>query len=199
MQQLTIALLAAIAAPAQTAPPPVAPAPAAATSDNAEMARLFAADQDARKNIDPARFRDRAFVERMIAADAERRTRTRALLDAGRLTTGADYYAAAFVFQHGDHPDDYLLAHSLALAAVARGKPDASWIAAATLDRYLQTIWQRQIYGTQFATRPGLTTTQEPYDRALIPDSLRTALGVPVLAKQQERLAEMQAANRPAK
>ena len=165
----------------------------AQTADNPEMAKIFVEDQAVRQNVKPEQYKDMAFVRRMIADDAARRNRTRTLLDQGKLTTAEDYYAAAFVFQHGGKPEDYLLAHSLALAAAARGRKDASWIAAATLDRYLQSIGQKQIYGTQFTRKGGEPMTQEPYDRALIPDALRTALGVPVQADQAKRLAGMQA------
>lgn len=183
MRRLPIALVALFLA---------TPAPAQ-TADNPEMAKMFAEDQAVRENIKPEQYKDMAFVRRMIADDAARRTRTRTLLDAGKLTTAEDYYAAAFVFQHGGTPEDYLLAHTLALASAARGRKDASWIAAATLDRYLQSIGQKQIYGTQFGRKGNEPVTQDPYDRALIPDSLRTALGVPVQADQDKRLAGMQA------
>ncbi|KQM19938.1 hypothetical protein ASE73_04065 [Sphingomonas sp. Leaf24] len=185
MRHLTIALSAlflATPALAQTAP----------LHGNAEMAKLFAEDQAVRQNVKPEQYKDMAFVRRMIADDIARRARTRTLLDEGKLTTAEDYYAAAFVFQHGSQPKDYLLAHTLALASAARGMKDASWIAAATLDRYLQSIGQKQIYGTQFGRKGDAPMTQEPYDRALIPDALRTALGVPVQAEQDKRLAGMQ-------
>ncbi len=164
----------------------------AQTGDNPEMTKMFAEDQAIRDNPKPEWFKDMTFVRKMWADDTARRERTRALLDGGQLTTAEDYYAAAFVFQHGDKPDDYLLAHTLALAAAARGRKDASWIAAATLDRYLQAIGQKQVYGTQWRSQENRELTREPYDRALIPDSLRTALGVPVQAEQDKRLAEMQ-------
>ncbi|KQM38917.1 hypothetical protein ASE59_10115 [Sphingomonas sp. Leaf10] len=184
MRHLLLALfLLATPALAQTPPP----------ANNAEMAKLFAEDQAIRENVPHAKMQDMAFVEKMWADDAARRTRTRALLESGQLSTADDYYAAAFVFQHGEQPQDYLLAHSLALAAVARGKAKASWIAAATLDRYLQNIGQKQVYGTQWRWPNDALPSREPYDRQLIPDSLRTALGVPTLAKQDKNLAEMQA------
>ncbi|MEH3040550.1 MAG: hypothetical protein PGN21_10865 [Sphingomonas paucimobilis] len=167
------------------------PAPAQ-TTDNPEMAKMFAEDQAIRDHPKPKWFKDMTFVRKMWADDAARRERTRTLLDQGKLTTAEDYYAAAFVFQHGDKPDDYLLAHTLALAAAARGRKDASWIAAATLDRYLQAIGQKQIYGTQWRAAENRELIREPYDRALVPDALRTALGVPVQAEQDKRLAEMQ-------
>ena len=55
-------------------------------------------------------------------ADIARRTTTAKLLSDGRLHTGEDFERAAFVFQHGDTPDDYLLAHTLAMIAVAAAK-----------------------------------------------------------------------------
>ncbi len=70
---------------------------------------------------------------------------------------------------------------------------DASWIAAATLDRYLQTIGQKQIYGTQYRMPNDGPPTREPYDPALVPDSLRVALGVPTRMEQDADLLEMQA------
>ena len=120
-------------------------------------------------------------------ADAARREATAKLLADGKLHTGEDFERAAFVFQHGDTPSDYLLAHTLAMVAVARGKSSALWIAAATLDRYLHSIHQPQIYGTQFFTPPHQPTTQEPYDRALVPDALRRSLDVPSQAMQEEQ------------
>jgi hypothetical protein len=151
---------------------------------NAELKSIFEADQADRQsgpNIDWAVVRPR---------DEARRARTAALLDAGALQSGDDFWHAAFIFQHGSNPDDYLLAHSLAVIAAARGRPDATWIAAATLDRYLQNIGRKQIYGTQYSTPRGGATTQEPYDRTLVSDALRAALGVPPQAEQERRRTE---------
>ncbi len=130
--------------------------------------------------------------------DAERRTATRKLLDAGALHSGEDYYWAATVFQHGDVSNDYLLAHTLAMVGVRRGFSDAIWIAAATLDRYLQSVKQPQIYGTQFFTPKGKAATQEPHDRTLIPDALRKDLDVPGLAAQEEQRKQYDAEEKAA-
>ena len=170
------------------------PAPA----DNVEMAAIFAADQAVRQNIDPAKFRDRAFVEQMNADDAARREQTRALLDADALQTGEDFRAAAFVFQHGATPEDYLLAHSLAVTGVAKGSRQAAWIAAASLDRFLQSIDRKQIYGTQTRMMNGGEPTLEPYDRNLLPDAVRAAAGVPGLAEQDASLEQFRAARQAA-
>lgn len=144
-----------------------------------EMHTMFEADQDARKEPGQLSAAEWAVIERR---DADRRTRTRELLTRGLLSTADDFRWAAFIFQHGSSPEDYLLAHTLATVAVTRGDTSATWIATATLDRYLQAIGKSQIYGTQFKPTPD--ATQEPFDRALIPDTLRRELGVPALAAQ---------------
>lgn len=148
-------------------------------ASNAEMAAIFDADQADRRGspIDWSKVGPR---------DTERRARTRELLDAGKLQSGSDLYEAALVLQHGTQLADYLLAHSLALAAMMRGRPDASWIATATLDRYLTNTGQKQIYGTQI---------DQPVQPNLIPDVVRRALGVPSMsaAKQELRLIQKQA------
>lgn len=166
--------------------------------DNPDMAALFAADQAVRQNIDPSKYRDRTFVDQMIADDAARRVQTRALLDSGALKTGEDYRAAAFVFQHGSTPEDYLLAHALAVAGVAKGSEQAAWIAAAALDRFLQSVDRKQIYGTQTRMEHGGEPTLEPYDRDLLPDTVRAAANVPSLIEQDSRLAQFRAARRAA-
>jgi hypothetical protein len=121
-------------------------------------------------------------------SDAKRRQQTRQLLAKGALHTGKDYEEAAFVFQHGDSSNDYLLAHTLAMVAVSKGDATAIWIAAATLDRYLEKIGQKQIFGTQYSLKDGKQWTQEPYDRELVSDALRRQLAVPTQAQQAVQL-----------
>jgi hypothetical protein len=160
---------------------------------NPEMAKIFEADQKAREG-DTGKI-DWSVVGRQ---DEQRRGAVRELLTQGKLHTGEDFEKAAFIFQHGGTPDDYLLAHTLAMVAVARGRSSALWIAAATLDRYLQNIQQPQIFGTQFTEKNNGPTTQEPYHRELISDALRRGLGVPPMAQQEERRKEMDASRHPA-
>jgi len=158
---------------------------------NAEMTAIFDADQADRQGSGAA-------IDWSVVGprDEARRVRTLALLDAGALHSGDDFWHAAFVFQHGAEANDFLLAHTLAIIAAARGRADATWIAAATLDRFLNKIGRAQIYGTQFHSRPGEPTTQEPYDRALVSDALRQALGVPAQAAQERQRAQFEAESR---
>ena len=152
---------------------------------NAEMTAIFDADQADRK-LGPA------IDWKIVApADQRRRARTQELLDSGALRSGDDFYHAAFVFQHGSEPADYLKAHALAVIAAARGKPSATWIAAATLDRYLQSIGQPQVYGTQFST-VGKKTSQGSFDRDLLSDAIRRATRVPPLTEQETQRLEFE-------
>ena len=155
--------------------------------DNPEMKALFDADQGVRSANKPIDWKI------VGAQDAERRVATQKLLDEGKLWSANDYWRAAFIFQHGDAPEDYLKAHALAVISAAKGKGSASWIAAATLDRYLQSVAQKQIYGTQFSGRDGEPMIQEPYDRTVISDALRRESGVPDMAGQEKQRAEMEA------
>ena len=162
-------------------------AAAAAVVDNAELKALYDADQSARQGDD---------INWMALSreDAERRMIVRSMLDRDEIRSGADYQRAAFVFQHGDKPEDFLLAHALASAAVAMGNVEAAWISAATLDRYLQNIGKPQIYGTQYQSSNGQPYHQGDYDRALLPDAVRAAMGVPTREAQEERARIMNAA-----
>ena len=175
---LLVTLIAGLSVPAFAEANFKASAPPA---DNRDMKVIFADDQ---------RVRQPGF--RGAWDDEQRRAKVRDLLARDALKTGLDFEEAAFIFQHGDTPDDYLLAHSLAMIAVAKGHKAALWIAGATLDRYLQRIGQKQIYGTQYQLldHQGKFSlnghwTQEPYDRNLVSDALRRDLGLPPLAQQQ--------------
>lgn len=152
---------------------------------NAEMTAIFDADQAARRHWESADWKA------VDASDRVRRARTKALLDTGKLHSGDDYYHAAYIFQHGSEPADYLKAHALAVIAAARGKRSATWIAAATLDRYLQSIGQPQIYGTQFSSAGG-KWSQAPYRSDLLSDAIREATRVPPLADQEAQRLEFE-------
>jgi hypothetical protein len=160
---------------------------APAEKPNAEMVAILAADQADRTGPGAVDWKV------VSPRDAARRQRVRVLLDAGQLRSADDYYGAAFVFPHGDKPEDHLLAHVFAMASMALGRSNAAWIATATLDRYLQNTGKPQIFGTQYSGLPGGPMTQGMYDTALIPDSLRTLLGVPNREQQQDRLRQMNA------
>ncbi len=148
---------------------------------NPEMKTLYDEDQRVR-SIEPINW------DIVSKSDTQRREQTRKLLAKGALHTGHDYEEAAFIFQHGQSPDDYLLAHTLAMVAVSKGDAGALWIATATFDRYLQRIGQKQIYGTQYGSDATHPWNQEPFNRDLVSDALREQLGAQSNEVDQERL-----------
>lgn len=150
----------------------------AAAQSNPELAKIYAADQADRVNqfsITP---------ERMAAiskADAPRLQRAREIVAGGGLKTSEDYVRAAFLFQHGTTLEDYLLSHVLGLVAT---KMDGSgaWIASASLDRYLLNSGKPQVFGLALED-------DVPFNKTLIPDSVRAALCVPSVAARAKFLA----------
>jgi hypothetical protein len=163
-----------------------------AQPDNTEMRQIFDEDQKDRDwgtQLRPGT----AQMNKMLRDDALHQKRVRELLADDKLRTGKDFLEASFVFQHGDKPDDYLLAHILALVSIAKGNPEGRWISAATLDRYLQKIDQPQVFGTQYFTKDmsAGAWTQEPFNRVLVPEALRKNLCVPDLAQQSKVLESM--------
>jgi hypothetical protein len=165
---------------AQTAAPPAAPA------NNAELTQLYNEDQRVRqpKPLSPEE-------KPITRTDADRLAALKQMIANDQLQTAADYRHAAFIMQHSLVSSDYLLAHTLAVICTADGDKTCAWLSAATLDRYLQSIKQPQIYGTQFFGSGHAPITQQPYADDLIPDSLRKKLGVPSRAEQKTQLDKM--------
>jgi hypothetical protein len=141
-----------------------------------------------------------------------RRAEVRKLLEEGKLTSGEDFSDAALIFQHGQTPEEFLFAHVLAVEALIREGSADKWLAAATLDRYLQAVNQPQIFGTQYpgdkaagnTPKPqvdphvmNIQRTQQPYDAKLLPESVRQDFCVPDVSQQQKNLAIFNTGHRP--
>jgi hypothetical protein len=111
----------------------------------ARMHELFAADQGARQSP-PLDW------SRLSQEDAQRRHEILRYLTTGQVSTAESLYYAAFMFQHGNCPEHYDLAHQLAEYSLQRGFTRARWLYAATLDRALMSRGLRQKYGTQYVS-----------------------------------------------
>ena len=154
-------------------------------ADNPELRELFQSDQAARSgNISPD----------LMVQDRQRRARAREIIDAGQMRTAADHFHAAMVFQHGEAPEDYKLAHELArkAAELDPSHRTAKWLGAAAMDRYLRSIGKPQIYGTQFMVLHDIMVLQ-PIDESAVTDEERKELGVPTLAAARQRVIEQNA------
>lgn len=190
----------------------VAQTPVPATQKRTETHKtvhdLFVEDQEAGHRINS----DAAEQDYYKGLEV-RKAMLRAMLGAGQVKTGEDFKEAAFVFQHGNSPEDCLFAHVLSLEALSRGDGTAKFIAAATLDRYLQLVKQPQIFGTQYPLDPNLAhavhaaangrapfrggRTLQPYNENLLPDSMRLDFCVPVLAQQKQNVSLFNAGKNP--
>lgn len=162
-----------------------APAPAQQISpvtDNPKLTTMFNTDQSAREG-------DHIDWVKLSKEDEQRRHDLHHMLDAGEVRSGNDFFHAAMIFQHGQNPDDYLLAHVLAMDAVAQGNKEARWLSAATLDRYLLSIWQPQVFGTQFQGGVNFEhMTHDKLNSEIVSDSMRAATCVTSRADQQKVL-----------
>ncbi|MGB8602090.1 MAG: hypothetical protein WCD42_07830 [Rhizomicrobium sp.] len=163
--------------------------------NNPQMDALFAADQADRA---PGTKWTEETSLRVYQQDQARRGQTRTMLQQHQLHSGDDFVHAAFIFQHGETPADYMLAHILAMTAMTRGNASdshgqtAAWIAAATLDRYLLETKQKQIFGTQFGTKKDTSEMEfSPADLNQIPDDIRWTFGVPSQAEQLKMLRKL--------
>jgi hypothetical protein len=162
-------------------------APQKLPADNDELRRLLAEDQADRqsKAIDWATVTPR---------DRSRLARVKALYAGDAIRTALDYYHAALILQHGDAPEDFLLAHEFCVAAMILGKNDleSSSLAAAAEDRFLMNIGRPQRFGTQYRWEG-----KEPLRLYSVgdgvSDALRKVMGVPSLSEAKAREAELSA------
>lgn len=149
--------------------------PANDATTKTTMRKLYELDQSHVHDVDRSKYRKQV----------------RQLMRDGKIRSAKDYYYAAFIFQHGQTPSDYLYAHVLAVTAVNKGLHNAIWLSAATLDRYLQSIGQPQIFGTQFGG--SLTNPRDDYDRLMLSDAMRAMWCVASEATEAKILADEKA------
>jgi len=121
-----------------------------------ELQQLVAADQARRvsKNGELIDFR-KIDVNKMQKEDLATRKRVGEIFAEGCLTTAKDYLAAALVYQHGDVPDHYYQTYIWATRAAKTGANEAEIksakeLAALAIDRYLVSLGNKQLFGTQF-------------------------------------------------
>src|ERR1051325_4628820 len=133
-------------------------------------------DEDQENRDDDSRRLLRAKVRQLIAED--------------KAQTGEGYFYAAFVFHHGQKPEDYLYAHVLATTALGMGFAPAKWLSAATLDRYLRSVKQSQIFGTQFGSLFD-EGQLEPYNKDMLSDKMRELWCVAPYSKQLKIVDDM--------
>jgi hypothetical protein len=139
---------------------------------SAELARLVEADQR-----DQDAWTDDSRDEEFTRNQTVRRNRVMEILAAGGLGPLEDWGHAAMLLQHGDFPEDYLLAHVLALRAGQENVAFGRFLTAAAFDRFLMNIEREQVLGTQ-STSPDPSVPIP----SVLPDSLRAVFELPARA-----------------
>jgi len=119
-------------------------------TDNLKLEEIFQADQKDREKV----YESQDAVDALRKAYKARRQNVSMMMELGEIKTKNDLYHAAVIFQHGDEPQDFLTAHRLATLAAIHGHRTSRWLLAASLDRYLMSLNQGQVYGTQFEFNP---------------------------------------------
>jgi hypothetical protein len=163
---------------------PSSPPAAPAAPDRQDLVRMFEEDQADRAPTTV----DWSVVQ---PRDQARRARVKELLATGGLQTGADFYRAAMILQHGSVPEDFLLAHEFCIAAMALGKADDAtrWLAVASEDRFLMNIDRPQRFGTQYRSEGSEPIRLYNVDQG-VTDQLRRIMAAPTLAEARAREAD---------
>ncbi len=168
--------------------PPGAERRAALPSENpaALLAEFYAADRREHGAVPPVgTLKYQVLRER----DRTRGAHTDTALRARGTPSASDLFHAAWLFSHGDDPEDARRGHELAREAAHQGHPQARWLAAAAFDRWCMYEGRQQMYGTQFVP-DGECYRLWDVDPSTT-DEDRAAWDVPSLAVQRNRAEEM--------
>jgi len=158
---------------------------------NIELYRIVTEDQKARM-VDFTKVDMHEFEVR----DAERLKRVKEIVEAGGAKVSDDYFNAALVAQHGETPDDYRLARTLALKAAELDPNNrtARWLAAAATDREFVNLGKPQRFGTQSTSGKDGVLKMLPVDPT-VTDEESARWSVPSLADQERGVDAMNAMN----
>jgi hypothetical protein len=156
--------------------------------DNEELKRLRDEDQSDRTPPE-GKPMDWAVVS---PRDKARLKRVKEIYTQGLLQTANDYDCAALILQHGEVPEDFLLAHEFWVVAISKGKndPGTLYLAAASEDRFLMNIGRLQRFGTQFRSQNNGPIELYPVD-AGVTDGFRRVMILRSLADLKAQVVEL--------
>ncbi|MEM8599031.1 MAG: hypothetical protein AAGF99_03840 [Bacteroidota bacterium] len=161
-----------------------------AASINGELYEMYTNDQAERFAL----MRGELTWDVVTPNDNRRRARVYEMVEAGEIVAAADHLHAAMIFQHGRDSTDYRNARDFAQRAydLDPSNGTASWLIAAATDRYLWSVDQPQVYGTQSTKGDDGRWTLEPLDEDGVTEVERAARGV-TLQGARDRIARMNA------
>lgn len=85
-----------------------------------ELYGIYCADQDDRVRPHSSKV-DSEYWMGVMLKDRARRERVAQMVSKGELQSAEDYFYAGMVFQHGECPDDFLMAHILSTVSGFKG------------------------------------------------------------------------------
>lgn len=157
-----------------------------AQADNPRLVAMYAEDQSDRIDWRKQKITSARLLER----DEQRRTEVLALLAAGQLRTGHDFFCAAVVFHHGQTVEHYRLATSLAWIGMTLDpeNKDHRYIVASSWDRFMIKQNRPQWYGTKCVYEAGRPTALHPVDETAVTDEDRARFDLKPLAVMRSHL-----------
>ncbi|WMN12055.1 hypothetical protein QYS49_32245 [Marivirga salinae] len=153
-------------------------------ADNSELIEIYENDQGDRQT-------DNINWMEVNRRDSLRRERVFELLDSNKVRTSKDYQHAAMVFQHGGDSSAYAMAVKLMEKSIELDSTANKWLLAAATDRYLLSIGEPQIYGTQYQKMGDKPWKLGEIDTTQVTDAERIEFGVETLAQQREKVKRM--------
>jgi len=159
---------------------------AGAPADNPRLVAMYAEDQSDRVEWKQHKLTSEKLLER----DAQRRADVLALLAAGQLRTGHDYFCAAVVFHHGQTLEHYRTATALAWIGMTLdpANSDHRYLVASSWDRFMIKQNRPQWYGTKCMYEDGRRTALYPVDETAASDEDRARFDLKPLAVMRSNL-----------
>jgi hypothetical protein len=157
--------------------------------DNPELIEIYKNGQNDRKDYNIT-------WQQIIKRESHRRKRVDKLLDSNKIKTANDYMNAAMIFKRGNDSISYLKTISLMKKAIKLDNTVNKFLLAEITDRYLLSIGDSQIYGTQFYKE----AYNKPWvlakiDTTKITDKERVQFGVETLEQLRDKLKHMNGEN----
>lgn len=149
---------------------------------------IFEKIQDIRinKNFEDS-LEDSKIIKKLLKEEQEARKKLLLMLKRGQVRTADDFYRATLLFQHDDKSlKSYALAIALSTISYLLGERWGKSLSAAAIDRFLLSIHQKQLFGTNFEKLDN-TWKMAPWQEG-IPDKLRKEYDIPPLKKLQREL-----------
>lgn len=153
-------------------------------SSNKRLIELFEENQKLRFSSTEKDWQNKKFTQKLEFQEKKARQEITRMLKDGKIRTADDFYRAAFMFQHGDNYKSYSLAVTLAAVSMLLGESWAKNFYTKTIDRFLLSLNQPQIFFTQYVMHKGRWSLS-PYNKN-ISSKVRKLFGAETLKKALE-------------